>query len=313
MLFALSVFISLASSTKKRASGFLEILLPRVFTSTKHVCKNIPYSLALRIRRICSEEESFEERLSELKKMLLHRKYSCKEIDLQFSKVKELSRTDALKSVKREENSRTTFTVTYKPQLPSISNILQKHWHSLIVQNEDMKDVLQQPPMVAYKQPQNLQGMLCKAKIPKKQKTTRAQRHITVGLSKCLKPYCAMCPFINTCPEVKSSNTTEILEMTRKYNCFTRSVICVLTCRKCQAQYVGQTGRHLKDRVAEHVQNIKSRAKTPVGLHFNSPGHSLQELSVQIIEQEKTQSKVRREIRKSYWIKKFKSSINEKP
>ena len=223
-----------------------------------------------------------------------------------------MTRSEALKAVEKEENCRTTFTVTYKPQLPSIANILQKHWRSLILQNENMKEILPQPPMVAYKQPQNLKGVLCRAKVPKKPKVTRAARHVTTGLSKCFKPYCAMCPFINTCPLVKASNSSEILQMKSSYNCFTKSVIYVITCKKCQAQYVGQTGRHLKERIAEHIQNIKSKTKTPVGQHFNKQGHSLQQLSVQVIEEEKTQSKLRREIRESFWIKKFKSTINEK-
>ena len=39
------------------------------------VTNNIPYSLALRIVRICSETEARDQRLSELKNLLLDREY----------------------------------------------------------------------------------------------------------------------------------------------------------------------------------------------------------------------------------------------
>ena len=41
------------------------------------VTKNIPYSLALRIIRICSESNTRDKRLAELKVMLLDREYKA--------------------------------------------------------------------------------------------------------------------------------------------------------------------------------------------------------------------------------------------
>ena len=43
-----------------------------------HVTKNIPFSLAYRIVRICSEQETRDKRLEELKQLLLDRGYKKK-------------------------------------------------------------------------------------------------------------------------------------------------------------------------------------------------------------------------------------------
>ena len=69
-----------------------------------HTSKNIPYSLAYRIRRICSDDTSFELRLSELKADLLARKYNNKIIDQAFEKVRKISRQEALKKVEKKSN-----------------------------------------------------------------------------------------------------------------------------------------------------------------------------------------------------------------
>ena len=38
-----------------------------------HICTNIPYSLAYKVKRNCSKPELVEQRLDELKERLLHR------------------------------------------------------------------------------------------------------------------------------------------------------------------------------------------------------------------------------------------------
>jgi len=296
----------------RKPTDTVKYLLPSS-SHPKHVCRSIPYSLALRIRRICSEETTFIQRIEELKLMLLSRKYKREEVDKQIIKVKELTRTEALEVTQRRESTRTTFSITYKPQLPSVANIIQKHWRSMTFENDSTKEIFPEPPMVSYRQPKNLKGLLCRAKVPKKQeRQTRGNTHSSKGLKKCLKSKCCMCPFINSSPNIESTNSDVKLQTSKSFNCFSKSVIYILTCQKCSHQYIGQTGRQVKERIAEHIQNIKSGTNTPVGQHFKRPGHALRDLSVQIIEEEKTQSRTKREIRESNWIRRFKAEINEK-
>ena len=64
--------------------SFMRIICQYLLTSSchpPHIKDNIPFSLAYRIVRICSEEETRDKRLEELKNMLLSREYKNKLIE----------------------------------------------------------------------------------------------------------------------------------------------------------------------------------------------------------------------------------------
>ena len=56
---------------------------------------------------------------------------------------------------------------------------------------------------------------------------------------------------------------------------------------KCGIQYVGETGRptRLKRRMSNHRNRIKSLQPQPLYKHYNSDGHSLDDLTIQPIEE----------------------------
>ena len=64
----------------------------------------------------------------------------------------------------------------------------------------------------------------------------------------------------------------------------TVGVIYLISCNKCSKQYVGQTFRKFRIRINEHIYDIKNQKDTVCSDHFNSRGHSLDNLRVQIIE-----------------------------
>ena len=63
-----------------------------------HTKKAIPFSLALRLRRICSTDAKFKHRINELKTYLLARGYNYNFLEEQFLRVANISRTDALQT-----------------------------------------------------------------------------------------------------------------------------------------------------------------------------------------------------------------------
>ena len=86
-----------------------------------HVTSNIPFSLALRIVRICSEPESRDLRLSELREMLLDRNYKKRIIDDNIKRSKAIPKAEALKRVVRSKSSdRPVFVAMFDRRLPSI-------------------------------------------------------------------------------------------------------------------------------------------------------------------------------------------------
>ena len=93
-----------------------------------HVTSNIPFSLALRIVRICSLTSDRDKRLSELKNLLLERNYRPGIINAAIERAKNIPRVETLKKIESEsKNQRPVFVITYDPRLPSITNIVKKH------------------------------------------------------------------------------------------------------------------------------------------------------------------------------------------
>ena len=131
-----------------------------------HVTQNIPYSLALRIVRICSFKEDREKRFLELKNLLLSRDYKPKIIDSAIERARNVPRNEALKKVNKEKtSSRPVFVMHFDPRLPSIPAIIQKHWRTM-TQDPRLKEVFPAPPLVAYKRPQNIKEKLIRSKVP---------------------------------------------------------------------------------------------------------------------------------------------------
>ena len=130
-----------------------------------HITKNIPFSLAYRLLRICSDPGDFSKRLEELRQDLLSRNYSPKIIQDAFDRVKEIERKEALKKVIKTKTIDTMFTITYHPALSSISSIVKKHHRVMIDEDPRMRSCFPKPSVVAYKRPKNLRDLLVKSKF----------------------------------------------------------------------------------------------------------------------------------------------------
>ena len=72
----------------------------------KQTTKTIPFSLALRIVRVCSSQEERDKRLIELKDRLLARDYNRGLVQAALDKAREVPRSRALKDVKNQTKPR---------------------------------------------------------------------------------------------------------------------------------------------------------------------------------------------------------------
>ena len=119
------------------------------------------------------------------------------------SKLKNLNRLDVLKKVVRQKADRVVLAIRYHPKLPSIANIIKKHYKTMTTDPE-LKKVFPNPPMVAFKQPPNLRSMLIRANLPTKARPKRP----TCGLKRCTSS-CNICALVNRRKEVISTKTGE--------------------------------------------------------------------------------------------------------
>ena len=133
-----------------------------------HVTDNIPFSLAYRIIRICSESESRDIRFSELKELLISRNYRPSLVDAAIEKARNIPRYDDIRKspVIEKQSSRPVLAITYDPRLPCIPQILKKHWRTMVTVDPLLAEIFPLPPLTAYRRPSNLKDNLIRSKVP---------------------------------------------------------------------------------------------------------------------------------------------------
>ena len=100
---------------------------------------NIPRGIALRLRRICDDGETFEKRLSEYQNYLIARDHKPCIVKKQFSEVKKKTRSEARqKQTKQDKVSHLKFITSYNSALPNIHNIIQNNL-PILHTDENMK------------------------------------------------------------------------------------------------------------------------------------------------------------------------------
>ena len=271
--------------------------------------KNIPFSLCLRIVRICSKPEYKEKQFIKLKELMVSRGYSERTLDSAIERARTIPRHVALRRVlKKQEVKRPVFALTYDPRLPNIQNIQAKHWRSMVGQDPYLSEVFIQPPLTAFRRQKNLRDHLIRAKVPSDPKPYPQRRQR--GMRKCGNN-CTACPYIR---EVKSLNINRNeWKINQSLDCNISNCVYLIECKKerCNMKYVGETKRILKFRLADHrgyVNNLDESQAT--GKHFNSPGHSLSDLTIVILEKVRSSDDMYRKEREKYFIRKFNTYYN---
>ena len=103
------------------------------------VTASIPFSLGLRIVRICTKTENRDKRLKELKGVLLQRNYPNSLIDRGIERARKIPRKIALLKVKTKATQNLpVFAIKYDPRLPPIKSIQAKHWRSMVAQDKHL-------------------------------------------------------------------------------------------------------------------------------------------------------------------------------
>ena len=119
--------------------------------------KKIPYSLAMIIVRICTYKDSREFRFKELEKLLMSKGYPKEMVTSAINRAKSTSREQALRCVVKPSMTKgPIFVVSWDPRLPSISNLQNRHWRSMITLGPYLKEVFPKPPLLTYKGQRNI-------------------------------------------------------------------------------------------------------------------------------------------------------------
>ena len=327
----------------KKAGRKNQYLLPSS-AHPQHTTKGIPFSLAYRIRRICSLAPSTENfsalddwntlqdermrkfqtvpqqlssRLEDLKKDLKARKYKDSYILPAFEKALKITRDKALEKVLKVDNKekRINLPIPFNPRLPNYGAIIKQHWAYMIKNYPDLKKVLEAPPRICFRRPKNLRDLFVRAKLPHPTggKIFRKKQ----GFKRCMNTRCQCCPFTINTKTHTSLHSKKTWEIQTPVDCNTKNCIYAVTCTKggspgsscgLECQYIGLTKRKAKTRWGEHKTSARpliQNTSKPVGKHFCEKSHEIHDMSFVIIEEVKSKNPFVLKAREAYWIKQY--------
>jgi len=315
-----------------------------------HVKKAIPYSQALRFRRITCEDDMLRTDLLQLQNKLIHRGYPQSLVDSQIDRVWELDRLNTLKYKTKEQRKIDfekftkggpflPFIITYSSNYvltnDKLLTVLNRLWSEFTTKSIKIKEVFEGiKPQIVYKRGKTTASTLISAKFPPPWISNDRDDNITLVLarmmadntleitlnpntnpnpnpnprvSKCGHPRCKCCIAITETTSFESSTTAKIYSVKTTTNCNTQNIVYLITCSKCRLQYVGETGRSLKDRLNNHRSDIKLKKTTAVALHFNDVSHKTKNLQISIIEHFPGRDDTARKTAEKFWIKELKT------
>ena len=276
--------------------------------------KGLAFSLALRLRRICSDQEDFDRRCRELYTHLKDRGFPWKNITEAIQKANSLDRQHTLLYNPKKTLTRVPFAITYHPNLMDLPQKLHTSHKNILLKSQTCKIIFKEPPLTAFRRPANLKNFLVKASLPAERVVTTA---VTKGFQFCGKT-CVIHKYFTPSKQFQSSVNNTIYFINQHINCNTRNIIYLITCTKphCQKQYIGQSGRSLKARNEQHISKIKTLKKNgdketkKLYNHFNLPDHNVSHVSIKGIEICLKEDTRYREARERHWIKLIQPELN---
>ena len=148
--------------------------------------KAIPFSLFLRIRRICSTDTFFDQRSRELIEYLTKRGYSRTSLQRDANRVRSIPRHAT-------QTDRTPFVTSFNPALPKISSVVNKYT-TLLQATANCKKVFPNPPVIAqiaYRRNASLCDLLVHSTLSRENLSNQQP----AGIEKCNYPRCLTCSF----------------------------------------------------------------------------------------------------------------------
>ncbi|MCG8431493.1 MAG: GIY-YIG nuclease family protein [Candidatus Omnitrophica bacterium] len=167
-----------------------------------------------------------------------------------------------------EGTKRVPLVVTYSKCLPDIRGILKKH-KATLHRSDRMKEIFDKPPLLAFRRGRNLCDALVHAKTKK-----------VVPPVKCVCT-CDVCQRIIR-DRIQDTGHKESFPVVGGVDCKTDNLVYALVCKKCdKTVYVGETGRTLRERLQEHLRDVRGGKEKPINNHFH--GHTHDEVQVAVL------------------------------
>jgi hypothetical protein len=269
----------------------------------KHTTKAIPYSQALRYRRIIDDDHLLYAELTNLNKAFLIRGYPLELLNHTVERIRLITRDAALqykdKSVKNSVFLNFLKDKSFLPLILPFHQSLERHiedhitkfWPILLNSDTKTKSIFEnERPQVVFKRGITLGNLLTSTRCHIANEDVDSEttdilkslerENYAFKVTPCKRPLCKCCDHIQSTSAFYDIDRTRCFSIADTFNCNSKDVIYVISCLKCNKLYVGQTARMIKDRLNNHRSDIKLNKPTAIGLHFNELCHSLKHLII---------------------------------
>lgn len=244
----------------------------------RSLVKSLPISQFHRIRRICSDEESFSIQAEDLSNRFLSRGYKSEWVNAARERFDNITQDECLRA-KNKGTGKKTYRPTpmccikYSPLSFEFKKSIKKYWH-IISSDPKLKKVFPDEPRMVFKRASNLRDRLVKSDM-------RPQREpllppLPDGNYRCGS--CAQCSYTRKSKTFNHPHTGKTIRISGIITCNTTHVIYMILC-PCGLAYVGKTTRALRTRISEHRSTIRTGdERSPVAAHFKRAGHNVSAL-----------------------------------
>ena len=251
---------------------------------------------------IVENQNQKQKKLNELQSTLQKQKYPKNLIENGIERALQIPQTDLRKPKARSNEKVLAFTTTFNPNNPDVFKIVKQSLDH-IKTSTNIKEALDSHILINPKrQPPSLQRLLCKSEYIRPEK---------IKVSKCGKN-CICCNYISEGTEINFKHCATPFKIRSRFDCNSSNLIYLLKCKGCNEEYIGQTGRTLKERVVLYRQHINTPEYGTIFVekHLRTCGNK--EFSISPFFQLKSNEKNNRENHEQKFISQFKPSLNRR-
>ena len=235
--------------------------------------KRIPYSQALRMKRVCSTSDECKKRPNDLVKRFVQKGYKENIIRNQIKKLDNLERSTSLNKTNAVLKIVIPISVKYSPTLPNFRKIINKHWYILNI-NNTVKNVFKATPVIAFCKNTSIRLIIGTSKISHNQKLLKVKQNVAKGeCIPCNTSGCLSCQQIIATTTFESIQTKQKFNIYSKISCKSNYVIYLLECLLCKMQYIGKSETPFYIRLNNHRKDIKHPNAIEACKHFNNWNH----------------------------------------
>ena len=270
----------------------------------KHTCKGILKSQLIRFARLSSTYEDYHRTTNILLNTLKHRGYT-------YSLLRKF-KFDVWKTHGPDSTQNLTTPPPTTGLIPIIMNYSSlgdnlTRSYKRIINNEYTMNKFKK--ITAYKGAPNLKQLLVRSNFS--ENTNKGSHTITQQETGCFltctSNRCRMCK-LNAHPAttITSYSNKKQYNIIGNLTCNSSNVIYVISCVKCNIQYVGETGQIIRDRLNNHYSTIRTNKPTRIATHFTN-NHDRTDMiciPVEKINEGPDQTSTRK-LRELDWIKKL--------